>query len=110
MEFHAYHGCLEHEKQLGNTFLVSVTMELDTSKASKTDDLSDALNYQLIYDVVKEQMEIRSNLIEHIAQRIISSISDKFPEIQNINLRLSKLNPPLGGRCDWVTIELQKNR
>ena len=110
MEFHAFHGCLEHEQTLGNTFLVSVGMELDTSLAGKTDELEQTLNYQLVYDVLKREMEIRSKLIEHIGQRILDSILNSFPQISEVNVKLSKLNPPLGGKVDRVTIELQKKR
>ena len=71
MEFHAFHGCMEHEQQLGNTFIVSVCMELDTSLAGATDELVHTLNYQLVYDVVKTQMEIPSKLIEQVGQGIL---------------------------------------
>jgi dihydroneopterin aldolase len=110
MEFHAYHGCLEHEIQLGNTFIVSVAMELNTEKAGKTDELHDTLNYQLIYDTVKEQMEIPSKLIEHAGQRILDSIYNGFPQINELHVKLVKLNPPLGGKVESVGIELKKNR
>lgn len=108
MEFHAYHGCLEHEKILGNTFLVSLTIEIDTFRAGTTDELSDTLNYQLLYDVVKQEMEIPSKLIEHVAQRILESISNTFRTINSISIKLSKLNPPLGGKVDVVSIEIEK--
>jgi len=107
MEFHAYHGCLEHEKTLGNTFIVSLRMEMDTSLAGKTDELADTLNYQLVYDVVKQEMEIPSKLIEHIGQRIVEKVSSTFPQITGLYLKLSKLNPPLGGKVDAVSIEIE---
>lgn len=110
MEFYAFHGCLESEKQLGNTFWVSLEIELNTEKAARTDDLSDTLNYQLVYDMVKQQMAIRSNLIEHLSQRILDAIFDRFDVIETLKLRLSKANPPLGGKTKCVTIELSKNR
>ncbi len=110
MEFHAYHGCLEHEFKLGNTFIVSVTMELDTQLAGETDNLEHTLNYQSVYDVVKQQMEIPSKLIEHVGQRILYNIMLSFPQIEALDIRLSKLNPPLGGKVERVTIELSENR
>ena len=110
MEFHAFHGCLDHEKQLGNTFIVSVNMDLSTDKAGKSDELHDTLNYQLVYDVVKEQMEIPSKLIEHVGQRILDSIFNDFPQIKKLKVKLSKLNPPLGGKVQSVSIELKKAR
>jgi len=110
MEFHAFHGCLEHEKTLGNTFIVSITMELDTKLAAETDNLEHTLNYQLVYDVVKTQMQLPSQLIEHIAERILDHLMRSFPQIEELDVRLSKLNPPLGGKVDRVTIQLSKTK
>ena len=107
MEFHAYHGCLEHEKLLGNTFLVTVAMELDTTLAGTTDELNHTLNYQAVYNAVKEQMKIRANLLEHLAKRILDNLSLRFPEILSIHLKISKLNPPLGGKTEKVSIEMK---
>ncbi|MBV5281198.1 MAG: dihydroneopterin aldolase [Paludibacter sp.] len=110
MEFHAFHGCMEHEQVLGNTFIVSISMMMDTQLAGQTDKLEHTLNYQLVYDVVKEQMEIPSKLIEHVGQRILDKIMNKFPQIQALEVCLSKLNPPLGGKVSKVTIDLKKVR
>jgi len=110
MEFHAFHGCLEHEQTLGNTFVVSVSMELDTAKPGKTDALEHTLNYQLVYDVIKGQMEMPSKLIEHVGQRILDNLMVDFPQIHSLEVKLSKLNPPLGGKVDRVIIELTKKR
>lgn len=110
MEFHAFHGFLEHENRIGNTFIVSVAMELDTSKAGKSDNLDDTLNYQLVYNAVREQMEIPSTLIEHVGQRILDSLFGKFLQIELLEVKLSKLNPPLGGKVERVSIELSKTR
>lgn len=106
MRFHAYHGCLDFEKQEGNTFLVTVAMGLDTSLAGETDNLEDTLNYQAVYDVVKREMEQPSNLIEHVAQRIYNALTSTFPQISSLKIKLSKLNPPLGGDVESVSIEI----
>lgn len=110
MEFHAFHGCLDFEQKLGNTFVVSVTMELDTMHAGQTDDLEHTLNYQSVYDVVKREMKTPSKLIEHVGQRIFDSIFKEFQQIKELEIKLSKLNPPLGGKVERVTIELKKSR
>lgn len=107
MEFHAFHGVLEHEKQLGNRFLITVEMDVDTTKAGMTDDLNDTLNYQLVYDAIAEEMRISSELIEHISQRIIDKLKNEFPQIQKLKLKLSKLSPPLGGKSEKVSILLE---
>jgi dihydroneopterin aldolase len=110
MEFHAFHGCLEHEQLLGNTFIVSLSMELDTTRAGETDELEHTLNYQLVYDVVKAQMDIPSKLIEHAGQRILDQVFNEFPSIKGLEVTLSKMNPPLGGKVERVTIELCRKR
>ena len=110
MEFHAFHGCMEHERNLGNTFLVTVKIDIDTSQSGISDNLEDTLNYQLIYDVIRTQMEIRSNLIEHLARRIIDSVMQQFDQIKSIKLKLTKLNPPLGAKVESVSIKLESKR
>lgn len=110
MEFHAFHGCMDHEQMLGNTFIVSICMELDTTLAGRTDELEHTLNYQLVYNLVKEQMEIYSKLIEQVGQRILEKIFSEFTQIKKLEVKLSKLNPPLGGKVERVTIELNKSR
>lgn len=106
MEFHAYHGCLKHERELGNTFIVTVSMKLDTAQAGMSDKLQDTLNYQQVYDIVSEQMRRPVNLIEHEAQKILDALTARFPEVELFTVRLSKLNPPLGGKVADVTIEV----
>jgi len=110
MEFHAFHGCLEHEKQLGNTFLVTVSMDLDTTVAGQTDELADTLNYQAVYDVVKEQMALPSQLIEHVVQRIGQQLITSFGVLSALTVKLTKLNPPLGGKVDNVSITVRFSR
>jgi len=110
MEFHAFHGCLEHEQQLGNTFMVTVSIETDTTLASQSDHLHDTLNYQLVYDVIKKEMAIPSKLIEHLTKRLIDKLMEIFPQIEQISVKLSKLNPPLGGKVSSVYVEMEKKR
>ena len=107
MEFYAYHGCLEHEKKIGGRFLVSVSFELDTDVAAESDDLADTLNYQEVYDVIRCEMEQNSRLIEHLAARILRSLSEGFPQAKELSVKLSKLNPPLGGKTAAVSIEVK---
>lgn len=110
MEFHAYHGCLEHEQTLGNTFLLSLSMELNTEIAGRTDQLDHTLNYQLVYDVLRREMDVPSKLIEHAGQRIVDAVMSSFSQINSLQLKLSKLNPPLGGKVEKVSIVLEAKR
>jgi len=110
MEFHAYHGCMEHEMNFGNTFLVTVKINMDTSLAETNDNLDDTLNYQLIYNAIQNEMGNRSNLIEHLGRRIVDSIMFQFDQVKSVKLKLTKLNPPLGAKVESVSIKLESKR
>lgn len=110
MEFHAFHGCLERERREGNTFMVDFRGELDLRKSSESDDLEDTVNYGDIYDIVKAEMETASNLLEHVAGRILRSVSSKFPEFISFTVRVSKKNPPVEGAVQWSRVTLTYNR
>ncbi len=109
MEFYAYHGHFKEEQVVGNKFLVNIDIKTDISKAAQTDKLEDTLNYQAVYDIIKKQMETSSSLLEHVANRIMDALYEAFEEnIQKIILRVSKLNPPLGGKIKRVSISLER--
>ncbi len=110
MEFYAYHGCLEHEKQIGNLFNITLTISLDTTTAQKTDNLEDTLNYKKVYDIVKSVMDKPVNLIEHLADNILTAVMSNFTQINQATILLSKNNPPVGGKMEKVSISLTQSR
>lgn len=100
MEFFSYHGCFKEEQIIGNNFLVSFWADVDSQKAAITDNIEDALNYQEIYKLIKEQMAIPSNLMESVAKRVLDSVKVAFPQVINAQVTISKLNPPIGGKVE----------
>lgn len=109
MHFFAHHGCFHEEKVIGNHFVVDFEVWTSTRAASVSDDLNDTINYQLIYDMVKEEMAVPSNLLEHVAGRILHRFRTAFPDVERARISIAKLNPPLGGEvcASKVTLELQ---
>lgn len=105
MEFYAYHGCFHEEQIVGNKFLVDLSIETDVEKAANTDNLEDALNYQIVYNLVKEQIMIKSKLLENVAKRIMDVLIENFPEMIDASVKISKINPPLGGKVEKVSVE-----
>jgi dihydroneopterin aldolase len=97
MEFFAHHGCYEEERTKGNTFLVSLTIETDMALASESDNIIDAVNYQTAYKIVKDEMMIPSNLLENVCYRILNALYDKMTDINKATVKVSKLNPAVGG-------------
>jgi 7,8-dihydroneopterin aldolase/epimerase/oxygenase len=106
MEFFAYHGCYREEQVVGTKFIVDLYIEADLSKSEKSDNLSDTTNYQEVYLLVKKEMETNSFLLEHIGRRILNSVKEHFPEILKVKIKVSKMNPQLGGKIKNVSISL----
>ena len=106
MEFHSFHGCFKEERIVGNSFLVQFSFEVDTEKAEKTDDINDTINYQTVYIIVKQEMSQASHLLEHVARRILDSVCAQFKEIKHAKVKVSKMNPPMGGKMQCVSVTL----
>ena len=104
MLFHAYHGATEQERIVGNTYRVDLKLFLDLSKAIESDNLNDTLNYADIFYLIKDEMNIPSDLIEHITGRIVRKIKERYPQITKIKIRLAKINPPVEGEMKEAAI------
>jgi dihydroneopterin aldolase len=104
----ANHGCLEEEAKIGSEYRVDVTVEADLSKSAKTDDLADTIDYVLLNYIVKEEMAIRSKLLEEVAQRILDRFFAEIPTLQKATVSVAKINPPIGGNVAEVVIELSQ--
>lgn len=106
MEFFARHGVFEEERITGNTFLVDLYFETDTSEAEASDDIKDTADYGSIYEAVREEMETPSRLLEHLGRRILNKLQEDFPEVESWEIRIAKLNPPVGGQVEAAVVEL----
>lgn len=107
MEFFAYHGCFAEEQIIGTKFRVDLYVEVNTEAAEYSDNLSETVNYQSVYQLVKAEMLIKSKLLEHLARRILDKIKLEFPQVDNATIKVQKLNPPLGGKIDFVSVQLK---
>ena len=106
----SFHGCLEEEAKIGSDYRVDLEIKTDLRKSSVSDELKDTVDYVLLNRIVEEEMAIRSKLLEHVAQRIITRIFKEIPSVSRILLGVSKLNPPIGGDVEAVTIEMEEYR
>ncbi len=106
MEFFAYHGCFKEEQVIGTKFNIDLFLTIDTSTAEASDNLHDTVNYQEVFQLVKGEMQVTSKLLEHVGRRILDRIKIIYPQVQKANLKIRKLNPPLGGKMDFVSLTL----
>lgn len=110
IQLHAYHGVMPQEQLTGNDYLVSVSAQYPIDKAITTDDVQHTLNYAMVYDIVKEEMGISSKLVEHVAGRIAQHLMKQFAEISAVQVRVTKLNPPMGAQCAGAGVEVEMTR
>jgi len=108
MEFYAYHGYFKSERIVGNRFEVYISIETDCEAAAQSDHLSDALNYEVIYSLVKEEMLERSHLLEHVAGRILTRIHEACKEVGKVTVKISKVRPTLGGHIKAVSVTMAR--
>ena len=106
MKFHAFHGVSPQERCVGNDFLVNLTLTAPLEKAVTSDNLDATVNYATVCSLVKKEMNIPSLLIEHVAGRILHALKIHFPCITEIEISLSKLNPPVGCEMHSASVVL----
>ena len=99
----AHHGHLPEEAVLGGHFIVNVWVEADTAEVEKTDDLNDTVDYVKIIEIVKQQMAIRSNMIEHPAKRIVDAILP-LHKVQKVTVEVEKIQPPIDASFDKISV------
>ena len=104
MHFHAYHGFFEEEQIMGSDYLLDVSVMIDTTAASRTDDLYKTVNYETIYEISKMVMAEKTPLLETIAERIVEALKHQFDNIQEVKVQLKKVNPAVGGHVDFVSV------
>ncbi len=110
MEFFAYHGYYEEEQKIGNKYEVNFAITTEFEKAAEQDVLSGTVNYEILYQVIKEQMAIPSKMLEHVGHRIIEETFERFPEIKSAKIEISKFNPPVRGVCERARVTIREER
>jgi dihydroneopterin aldolase len=110
IKLYAFHGCLEEEAKIGSDYRVDVAIKADLKKSAKTDELIDTVDYVHLNHIVKEEMAIRSKLLEEVAQRILDRFFKELRMIRKAKISVAKINPPIGGNVQEVVIILTKKR
>ncbi len=106
----ANHGCLKEETAIGSDYRVDLEVKADLSTSSKSDELNDTVDYVFLNKVVREEMSTPSKLLETVAQRILTRIFNEDKLVQKATVSVSKINPPIGGDVQMVTIKLSEKR
>ena len=110
IKIYAYHGCMEEEKKIGSDYLVNLIVHADLSLSCESDELNDTVDYVALLDIVKNQMKMRANLLENVADRVVNKIISKYTTVRKAVVKIAKLNPPINGNIDEVVIRREKKR
>ena len=106
VRFHAFHGVLPQERQVGGDFMVTLRVGYPLERAMETDEVTDTLDYAALYALVEREMAVPSKLLEHVAGRIVKAVKASFPEVTSVDIELTKLNPPMGADCEGAAVEV----
>jgi len=110
IKIYAFHGCLAEEGKIGSNYLVNLSIRANLSDAAKSDELIDTVDYVHLQKIVKEQMSVRSKLLENVGLRIIDAIFEQVPLVNNIKITVAKVNPPIGGDVAEVSVTMVSER
>ena len=110
VKIYAYHGVLAQERVVGAYYTINIGIETDFSRAMETDELEGTISYAEVYDIIKAEMEIPSQLVEHVAGRICRAIFDRFPTAKAVHLEILKENPPMGADCRGAGVSIDVRR
>ena len=100
------HGCLTEEEKIGSDYLVNLSVDANLLHAAQTDALEDTVDYVSLNSIVKEEMAIRAKLLENVGYRIIERILATHTEVTYVTVTISKLNPPIGGDVEAVSVTM----
>lgn len=103
----ANHGCLDEEAKIGGDYIVNIKIDVDFTPSVQSDELVDTVDYCVVYELVKQEMSIRSKLIEHVAHRILVALRQRYSYVQQFEVEVIKIVPPMNGPVDQVAVQLQ---
>ena|SRR6185295_19270908 len=107
---YAWHGCLEEEAIIGGNYIVDVDIKTNIDEAAATDDLNKTVDYVRVYEIVKQQMAIRSKLIETVAKRIADELLRHISRIEKVTVKVTKIRPPVNGDVERVSVVIEQTR
>lgn len=105
--FWAFHGAYPEEQRLGGQFRVSVWMEVDAA-AYAAEDLNTTPDYAGVYAWLAQEMAQPRQLLETLARQLAQGLRQRHPHLKNVCVRVTKLDPPVGGLCPTVWAEWEE--
>ncbi|TMD58703.1 MAG: dihydroneopterin aldolase [Chloroflexi bacterium] len=111
MRFYGRHGVHADERELGQTYRVDVALAHDLSRAGRTDELEDTIDYGAVFAMVREVVEGEPRqLVESVAETVATRLLERTPA-GAVRVRVTKPHPPIAGAdIDEESVEVERAR
>ena len=111
IQIKAKHGYYQAEKDLGQLFEVDIVLHVDFTKALKSDELEDTVDFEAVYkDVNKIFSRHNHYLVEYVGGQIIDHIFKNYPLVEMVTVKIRKPHIPIDGILDNAEIEITRSR
>ena len=111
IKVYAYHGVSPQERTVGADFYVTVSALVEVEASAWQDDrLEGTADYSRFVSIARREMAVASNLLEHVAARIASTVLQECPSVMKVSVTIEKENPPFGVLCQGVSVKIEQIR
>jgi 7,8-dihydroneopterin aldolase/epimerase/oxygenase len=111
LALHAYHGVMQHEAKVGQTFHVDLQLDVDLGAASRTDKLKDTVSYDLVVKTATEAFcGRRYRLVEAAAGAVAEAILARCPQVRNVHVTVHKPHAPIAATFEDVGVTIARVR
>jgi dihydroneopterin aldolase len=107
VEFFAWHGFYPEEQKTGNNFVVDIEVEFTPGDNIYADELNNTVDYELLYDIICDEMKLTKKLIDTVAQAIMDRVKNKYTFVDSIELTIKKLNPLVGAKTKYSSVTIK---
>lgn len=111
LALHAYHGVMQHEAKVGQTFKLDLALELDLTEASRSDKLAHTVGYDQVVDVASRAFCARRyRLVEAAAGAVASAVLERFTQVLAVRITVHKPHAPIAATFDDVGVSITRSR
>ena len=111
LALHAYHGVMQHEAKVGQTFRLDFDLDIDLSAASRSDKLKDTVSYDMAVKTASEAFCTRRyRLVEAAAGAVAEALLDRCPGVRAVRITVHKPHAPIAATFDDVGVTVERSR
>ena len=111
LALHAYHGVMQHEAKVGQTFKLDLALDIDLAEASRSDMLKHTVSYNLVVKTATEAFcSRRYRLVEAAAGAVADAVLGRFPQVQQVRVTVHKPHAPIAATFDDVGVVIARGR